>query len=65
MKIILDGRQYHIPNGFSVSDLLLRINDKKTVAVIINGYKLKYMEYDITKIKENDSIRILRPLGGG
>ena len=65
MKITVNNKTVEVPENFTLSMLLEQKNIGSSVAVFINGKQLLMKEYDIYKLKENDSIKIIRPLGGG
>lgn len=65
VKIIVNKEAMTLPENSTVTELLEHINSSKSVAVFINGKQLLLAEYDHHIIKENDDIKIIRPLGGG
>lgn len=65
MKVIVNKKNIEIPNSFKVIDLLRHLNYMKSVAVFIDGEQLLLSDYEKRHIKENNNIRIFRPLSGG
>lgn len=65
MKLIVNKKDTTIPQNFTVNNLLEFMNSSKSVAVFINGKQLLLSEYNIYPLKENDDVRIIKPLGGG
>lgn len=65
MEVIVNKKTITIPEDYKVIDLLKQLDYGKNVAVFIDKKQLLLSEYENTSIKENNNIRILRPLGGG
>lgn len=65
MEIILNNVSRTIPSGCTVGELLQRMNYPRTSAVFVNGRQILFGEYDSYTIKEKDTVRIIRILGGG
>ena len=65
MEVIVNKKTITIPEGYKVINLLKQLDYGKNVAVFIDKKQLLLSEYENTIIKENNNIRILRPLGGG
>lgn len=65
MEIILNNKTLIIPHDYTINELLDSINSLKSVIVFVNGKKLLLSEYNSYRIKDNDAIRVIRPLGGG
>lgn len=65
MKIVLNERVVEINEGTTVIEFLKNLNYKNKVAVFINGKQLLKSELTHYLIQENDSLRIIRVLGGG
>ena len=63
--VIVNKKPMNIPDKFTLMDLLSFMNYSKSVAVFINGKQLLQGEYEKYDLKENDNIRIIKPLGGG
>ena len=65
MEITVNNKKLDVPNNYKLKDLLNKLDYSKSVAIFINGKQILMAEYDVLVIKENDNIRIIRPLGGG
>lgn len=65
IDVIINKKETIIPNNSTVSNMLKYINSPNSVAIFINGKQLLMAEYEHYVIKDNDEIRIIRPLGGG
>lgn len=65
MNVTVNKKSVIISKDFTVMDLLKHLNYGKYVAVFINDKQLLLSDYDNVSLKENDNIRILKPLGGG
>lgn len=66
MKVSLNGESIDIENHSTIDSLLLDRNiDSKSVVVEYNLSILKPLEWSNTTLKENDSIEVLRFVGGG
>ena len=63
--VIVNKKPMNIPDKFTLMDLLSFMNYSKSVAVFIDGKQLLQVEYEKYDLKENDNIRIIKPLGGG
>lgn len=65
MQIIVNKKNINISKNFTLSMLLEKMNLGNWVAVFVNEKQLLIKEYDTYVLKENDNIRIIKPLGGG
>jgi len=66
MKITLCGKSEEVENGMTVTELLqLKAIDPAAVVVEINLDIIEKGKYDDTRINENDTIEIVRFVGGG
>ena len=65
MEITVNKETMVILPDFTVSNLLEQLNFSKSVAVFVNGKQLLLAEYDYYICKENDNIKVIKPLGGG
>lgn len=65
MEIEVNNEVMSIPRDFTVGMLLKYISYTHSVAVFVNGKQLLMGEYNIYKLKENDRVRVIKPLGGG
>lgn len=65
MDIIANGRTLSIPSECTVTMLLQLLGYSDHVAVFINGNQLLMSEYESYKLKNQDSVKIIRPLSGG
>lgn len=65
MNITLNGKSEEV-SALTVSDLLKeKAVDSRCVVVEHNGSILKHSEYDSASIQEEDTIEVLRIVGGG
>ncbi|MDY0236454.1 MAG: MoaD/ThiS family protein [Gudongella sp.] len=65
MEVIVNKKIVTIPEDYKIIELLKYLNYNKNVAVFIDKKQLLLSEYENTRIRENNNIRIIRPLGGG
>ncbi|ABL64785.1 sulfur carrier protein ThiS [Chlorobium phaeobacteroides] len=66
ITIELNGENYTIPRGSSVSDLLKEIgSDGKTVAVVVNELIIRPENRSLHLLMEGDRVEILVFAGGG
>lgn len=65
MEVIVNNKAMNIPHDFAVTNLLEYLNYTKSVAVFINGKQILMSKYENYQLNQSDSIRIIKPLGGG
>ena len=66
MKVVINGKEKKINEGFSVINLLNEFNLKPKVTVVeINKKIIDRSNFSQIKIKENDRIELIRFMGGG
>ncbi|WP_058485750.1 sulfur carrier protein ThiS [Defluviitalea phaphyphila] len=66
MKIILNGKKENVQENITLMDLILSKNlNPDTIVVEYNLNIVKKEEWSNTFLKENDSIEVLRFVGGG
>ncbi len=65
MDIKLNGKDKRIKDSTTVMELLELLDYSNWVGVWVNGNQLLQKEYEYYIIKDNDEIKIIRPLGGG
>lgn len=65
MEVIVNNKAINIPHDFAVINLLKYLNYTKSVAVFINGKQILMSQYENYQLNQGDSIRIIKPLGGG
>ena len=66
MIIILNGEEFSVNEGATVSDILRKKEvDPKTVIVEADGVILKPEEFDNTVLKDGSTVEVLRFVGGG
>ena len=65
VQVIVNEKSIDIPNDFKMMDLLNYLDFTKSVAIFVNGKQLLLAEYKSFKLKEDNKIRIIKPLGGG
>ena len=64
IDIIINGVVETMPNEITINDII-KSKNYKNVIVWLNDKKLLKQEYDMTSLKNQDNIRIMRVLGGG
>lgn len=66
MKIILNGKEREVKDDITVAQLIFDLNvNIKNVAVELNLNILNKSEYAAIKLKQNDRVEIVLPIGGG
>lgn len=66
MKIILNGKEREVKDDITVAQLISDLNvNIKNVAVELNLNILNKSEYAAIKLKQNDRVEIVLPIGGG
>jgi sulfur carrier protein len=69
IRLTVNGKPRTIENGASEIDLpsFLRTFDinPRLVAVAINGYVVPKGEYDAARIRDGDTLEVVRMVGGG
>lgn len=65
VQVIVNEKSIDIPHDSKMVDLLSYLDFTKSVAIFANGKQLLLAEYESFKLKEDDKIRIIKPLGGG
>ncbi|MHB1044046.1 MAG: sulfur carrier protein ThiS [Eubacteriales bacterium] len=66
MLVVLNGRKTDLPAGTTVAGLIEKKNlNPDTVIVEYNGEVLKRESWPGTVLNENDSLELLRFVGGG
>ena len=66
MKIKVNGKIQSFDLSISISDLINRIELSNTsIAIAVNGKIIHQSEYHNTRLKNMDSVEIVRPVGGG
>lgn len=66
MKIILNSKEREIKDDITVAQLISDLNvNIKNVAVELNLNILNKSEYAAIKLKQNDRVEIVLPIGGG
>lgn len=66
MKIILNGKEREVKDDITVAQLISDLNvNIKNVAVELNLNILNKSEYAAIKLKQNDQVEIVLPIGGG
>lgn len=64
MKVTVNQKVHEITKDTTVRELLTALK-YKNAAVLVNDRKLLMSEYDTTRLREQDEIKIIRILGGG
>lgn len=67
MKLVVNGNEADSKDGMTISELLVEQSVKmpEMVSVEVNGTIIPRLEFDATKLKENDTIEFLYFMGGG
>ena len=69
MAIIVkvNGEEKSLNSSCSISDFLtgLGLGDRKAIAVALNGTVVPRDQYDFTRIDNEDTLEIVRAIGGG
>lgn len=65
MEITVNNNKLDVPEEYKLKDLLNELGYSKSVAIFINGKQIFMAEYDVLTVKDNDTVKIIRPLGGG
>ena len=69
MAIIVkvNGEEKSLNSSCSISDFLtgLGLGDRKAIAVALNGIVVPRDQYDCTRIDNEDTLEIVRAIGGG
>lgn len=65
MKIKFNEKEIDIEDDTTLPELLKNLNYKNSVAIFVNGRQLLRSEYDHYHIQQEDSIKVVRILGGG
>ena len=69
MAIIVkvNGEEKSLNSSCSISDFLtgLGLGDRKAIAVALNGTVVPRDQYDRTRIDNEDTLEIVRAIGGG
>lgn len=66
MKIILNGKEREVKDDITIAQLISDLNvNIKNVAVELNLNILNKSEYAAIKLKQNDRVEIVLPIGGG
>ncbi len=66
MKIIVNGKERESRDNITVAELLSDLNvGVKNIAIELNLKILNKSEYTAVKLKENDRVEIVLPMGGG
>ncbi|WFA09996.1 sulfur carrier protein ThiS [Tissierella sp. Yu-01] len=65
MEITVNNKAITIPHDFKILNLLEHLSYNKSVAVFVNGKQLLMSQYDDYLLKDKDTVKIIKPLGGG
>jgi len=66
IEIIVNGTRTAIPNGLNVKEAVKALEYKgKGFALALNGTFVAVATYEMTMVRDNDSIEILAPVQGG
>lgn len=66
IKIVLNGKDYHLGGGCSLLTLLLQLGlNQEHVAVELNGEIVSRQQWESRQVKENDAIEVVHFVGGG
>lgn len=65
MNIVVNSKEIHVESDMTVAGLLSHLRYDGWVTVFLNGNKLLEKGYENTILKENDIVKIIKPLSGG
>lgn len=66
MKITVNGQVMEVAEGLTLEEFLRSMNVRlEYTAVALNREVVKKSEYSGTKLKDNDRVEIVHPIGGG
>ncbi len=65
MKVLVNSENTYVDPKITVLELLEYLGSPKSVAVFVNGKQILMREYGVYKLKGEDVVRIIKPLGGG
>jgi sulfur carrier protein len=67
MKLVVNGNDVDNKDGLTITELLIEQSVKMPdmVSVEVNGAIVPRLEFDDTKLQENDKIEFLYFMGGG
>jgi thiamine biosynthesis protein ThiS len=66
MRILLNGQQREIPDGLTISGLIIHLElAGERIAVERNGEIVRRAEWDRTRLQEGDRLEIVHFVGGG
>lgn len=67
MKLVVNGNEVDNKDGLTITELLIEQSVKMPdmVSVEVNGAIVPRLEFDDTKLQENDKVEFLYFMGGG
>lgn len=65
MQVTVNGKKHILEEGYTLRMFLNDLGLKNMVIVFFNGRKLKISEYDILTLTEGDTLKVIKPVGGG
>lgn len=67
IQCTLNGNEHQLADGITISDLLTSLNILKSegVAVAVNRAVIPKSEHSLVRIKDGDSLEVIRAVGGG
>ncbi|MCL4496168.1 MAG: sulfur carrier protein ThiS [Firmicutes bacterium] len=66
MRLIINGEPRVLPGTDNVKDMLDRLGvDHQTVAVMVNGEIVVRTNFETHPVRDNDTVEIVRFVGGG
>ena len=67
ITVRVNGEEKPLNSSCSVTDFLkdLGLGDRKAIAVALNGTVIPRDQYDRTRIQNEDTLEIVRAIGGG
>jgi len=65
IHVIVNRKEELLKDPMTVLELLEKRQERRRVAVWVNGKQLLQSEYALTKIQEGDTIKILKVVAGG
>jgi thiamine biosynthesis protein ThiS len=65
MELKVNNVSVMVPEDYTVSRLLDHMKYHGSSAVFVNGRQILFCEYKLYRLKEKDTVKIVRILGGG
>ncbi len=66
MKLIINGEEKALEDGISVLDMLKTLEiERRGIAVEVNRAVIPKGRHEETRLKDGDSVEVIRMVGGG